>query len=249
MPPASKSRFCKTRIQRSSGMFEQIPSRRLRATERMRLAIVRPTWEIDPGTRATSQQNRRLVLVAERTAHDRLYKPNDYIHGYCVRGASIFDFSATRFRWSGSILEALQGTSGLAMDSTLTRRPSPAEHAARARSSGPPQTCHVEEYGRCEGHRVEAVKHAAMPVDHASPVLGSAITLDRRHHEPADEAGRRDRQRDERGLPRRERGDPVERRAERRCARDAADEPLPCLRRGHNGRQLAPAAQLAPDIL
>ena len=51
------------------------------------------------------------------------------------------------------------------------------------------------------------------------------------------------------GLPRRERRDPPQRRAEQRGARHAADEALDGLRRRQQRRDLVAAEQLAPDIL
>ena len=55
-----------------------------------------------------------------------------------------------------------------------------------------------------------------MAFDHLAPILDAAVALDRRHHEAAAEPHQGDHQRHQRRLPRRERRDPPQRRAEQR---------------------------------
>ena len=62
----------------------------------------------------------------------------------------------------------------------------------------------MEEDRRGKTDRINAVQHAAVALDHRSPVLDAAIALDGGEDEAAKEAEDVDGQRDERGLPWRE---------------------------------------------
>src|SRR5438105_2578446 len=79
---------------------------------------------------------------------------------------------------------------------------------AASASNGPPVPRHVKKHRRGEDHRIESIEHAAMSLDHPPPVLDSAVALDRRHDEAAEESHQIDQQRDQSRLPRGERRDP-----------------------------------------
>lgn len=57
--------------------------------------------------------------------------------------------------------------------------------------TGPPVTNEVEKNRRGKAYRVQPVEHAAVPGDACAPVLYAAVTLDRRHHQPAEKAHHR----------------------------------------------------------
>src|SRR6516225_8958443 len=115
--------------------------------------------------------------------------------------------------------------------------------------SSPTVAREMEEYRRGKDHGIEAVEYAAVPADHVAPILGTAVALDRGHHEAAQEPHDVDRERHRPRLPWGERRDWVEHRPERRGTQHAADQPLPGFRWRDRRRNLAASRELAPDVL
>jgi len=134
----------------------------------------------------------------------------------------------------------------------LILSPEPMQHPVRRtwiQSRAETEAAHVKEQRRGKTQRVDAIHETTVARNRRTPVLGTEVAFDGRHHQAAEESRHADQQRHQGRLPRAKRSRPIETGADQYRCPDAPQGSLPGLAGTHMRGHLASTTGLPPGVL